>query len=107
MEEKSGTIARTGPPRAGYSMKGGPMDTYIIRVYRRNGQNPNRISGHVIKVEVKERREFFDMEMLRNILEPILPDAQSNAPPSSLRYGSSEPMNMVDLIRAISEEEKI
>lgn len=83
------------------------MDTYIIRVYRRNGRHPSRISGHVIKVEVKERREFFDSEMLRNILEPILPDTQPKGPPSSLRYGNSEQMNMADLIRAISEEEKV
>jgi hypothetical protein len=107
MEEKFRTISRTGSPKAGYSITGGPMDTYILRVYRRKGQHPNRISGHVIKVEVKERREFFDSEMLRNLLEPILPDAQPNAPPSLFRSGNSEHMNVADLIRAISEEENV
>jgi hypothetical protein len=107
MEEKFRTISRTGSPKAWDSMTGGPMDTYILRVYRRKGQHPGRISGHVIKVEVKERQEFFDSEMLRNILEPTFPDTQPDAPSSSRRSGNRAPMSMSDLIRAISREENI
>ena len=82
------------------------MDTYIVRFYRREGERPNRISGHVIKVEVKERQEFFDSEMLRHILEPMFPNTQQKGSPASSRNGNDEWMNMVDLIRAIAEEEK-
>lgn len=105
MKEKTATIARTAPSRPGYSMAGGPMDTYIVRVYRRKGEHPERISGHVIKIEVKDRHEFFDSEMLRNILEPISPDMQPKAP--FLRSGSRGGMSMADLVRAIVEEEKL
>jgi len=105
MEEKSGTIARNW---AGHSMAGGTsMDTYIVRIYRREGERPDRISGHVIKVEVKERQEFFDSEMLRYILEPRFQDTQRKGSPPSPRNGDDGWMNMVDLIRAIAEEEKL
>lgn len=83
------------------------MDTYIVRIYRRAGERPNRISGHVVKVEVKERQEFFDSEMLRYILEPTFPDTQQNGSPPSPRNGDDGWTNMVDLIRAIAEEEKL
>jgi len=83
------------------------MDTYIVRIYRREGECPNRISGHVVKVEVKERQEFFDAEMLRYILEPTFPDTQRKGSPPSPRTGNDGWMNMVDLIRAIAEEEKL
>jgi len=105
MEKKSGTIAR---PWQGHSIAGGtPMDTYVVRIYRRKGGNPNRISGHVIKVEVKERQEFFDSEMLRYILDPTFPDTQQRGSPPSPRNGNDGWMNMVDVIRAIAEEEKL
>jgi len=83
------------------------MDTYIVRIYRREGERPNRISGHVVKVEVKERQEFFDAEMLRYILEPTFPDTRPKASPPSPRNGDDGWMSMVDLIRAIAEEEKL
>ncbi len=82
------------------------MDTYIVRIYRREGARPNRISGHVAKVEVKERQEFFDSEMLRYILEPNFPNTKQKGSPPSSQNGNDEYMNMVDLIRAIAEEEK-
>jgi hypothetical protein len=105
MEEKSGTIGQKWP---GHSITGGtPMDTYVVRIYRRKGGHPNRISGHVVKVEVRERREFFDEEMLRYILDPKFPDAQTEGDPSSSRYGNNGWMSMVDLVRAIAEEEKL
>ena len=105
MEEKSGTIARNW---AGHSMAGETsMDTYIVRICRREGERPDRISGHVIKVEVKERQEFFDSEMLRYILEPRFPDTQRKGSPPSPRNGDDGWMNRVDLIRAIAEEEKL
>jgi hypothetical protein len=105
MEEKSGTIARNW---AGHSIAGGTsMDTYVVQIHRREGAHPIRISGHVVKIEVKERQEFFDSEMLRYILEPIFPDTLPKEDPPSPRYGNNGWMNMVDLIRAIAEEEKL
>jgi len=105
MEEKSGTIARRWPS---YSMAGGaPMDTYIVRICRREGRHSDRISGHVVKVEVKERQEFFDAEMLRYILDPKFPDTQPERDSSSSRDGNNGWTSMVDLIRAIAEEEKL
>jgi hypothetical protein len=86
-------------------MGGTPMDTYIVRVYRRGGKHPGRISGHVVKVEVKERQDFFDLEMLRNILDPISPDTRQEGDPTSPRSRNNGGRSMGDLIRAISEEE--
>ena len=82
------------------------MDTYIVRIYRRKGRNPSRISGHVVKVEVHERQDFFDLEMLRNIVDPMSPDKRQEGSPPSPRNGNDEWMNMVDLVRAIAEEQK-
>ena len=80
------------------------METYIVRVYHRNERDPKRISGHVVKLEVKGRRDFFDSEMLRDILFPPAP----GTPPKGLpRSGNDEAMIMVELIRAIAEEENV
>jgi hypothetical protein len=105
MEEKSRPIARMWPD---HSIAGGtPMDTYIVRIYRRGGKHPSRIAGHVVKVEMQERQDFFDLEMLRNILEPMSQDTRPKGPPPSVRYGNNGRMGMADLIRVITEEEKI
>jgi len=80
------------------------METYIVRVYHRNERDPKRISGHVVKLVVKGRRDFFDSEMLRDILFPPTP----GTPPEGLpRSGNGERMSMVELIRAIAEEENV
>ena len=87
-------------------MSGGtPMDTYIVRIYRRKGSHPGRISGHVVKVEVHERQDFFDLEMLRNILDPMSPDTRQEGDHPSPRSGNNGGRSVGDLIRAISEEE--
>lgn len=83
------------------------MDTYVVRIYRQGGKHPGRISGHVVKVEVKERQDFFDLGMLLNILEPMPPDTRQERGPSSPRSGNNEWMSMVDLVRAIAEEQKL
>jgi hypothetical protein len=88
-------------------MGGTPMDTYIVRIYRRGGKHPSRISGHVVKVEVKERQDFFDLEMLRNILDPMSPDTRQEGDPPSPRSGDNGGRSMVDLIQAIAEEETL
>jgi hypothetical protein len=88
-------------------MGGTPMDTYIVRVYRRRGKHPGRISGHVVKVEVKERQDFFDLEMLRNILDPMSPDTRQEGDPPSPRSGDNGGSSLVDMIRALSEEENL
>jgi hypothetical protein len=61
----------------------------------------------VVKIEVKERQDFFDSEMLMKILEPIVPDKERKGSPPSLWNGNGEAMSMADLIRAIAEEEKL
>jgi hypothetical protein len=87
-------------------MTGGtPMDTYIVRIYRRKGRNPSRIAGHVVKVNVQERQDFFDLEMLRNILDPMSPDTRQEGDPPSPRSGNNGGGSVGDMIRAISEEE--
>ncbi|MGE5283355.1 MAG: hypothetical protein ACM3OG_00115, partial [Actinomycetota bacterium] len=68
---------------------------------------PNRISGHVVKVEVHERQDFFDLEMLRNILDPMPPDTRQEGGRPSPRSGGNGRRSMVDLIQALSEEEKL
>jgi hypothetical protein len=88
-------------------MGGTPMDTYIVRIYRRKGKHPNRISGHVVKVEVQERQDFFDLEMLRNILDPMSPDTRQEGDHSSPRSRNNGGRSMVDLIQALSEDEKL
>jgi hypothetical protein len=45
--------------------------------------------------------------MLRNILEPMSQDTRPKGPPPSVRYGNNGRMGMADLIRVITEEEKI
>src|SRR5512143_3711801 len=86
-------------------MTGGtPMDTYIVRIYRRKGTHPGRISGHVVKVEVQERQDFFDLEMLRNILDPLSPDTRQSGDNPSPRSGNNGGRSMVDLIHALSED---
>ena len=88
MEEKSGTIARNW---AGHSIAGGTsMDTYVVRIHRREGEHPNRISGHVVKIELKERQEFFDSEMLRYILDPTFPETQQRGSPLPPETGTTD-----------------
>ena len=67
------------------------------------------LGGHVdvVKIELKERQEFFDSEMLRYILDPTFPDTRQKGSPPSPRNGNDGWMNMVDVIRAIAEEEKL
>ncbi len=83
------------------------MDTYIVRIYRRKGKHAGRISGHVVKVEVHERQDFFDLEMLRNILDPMSPDTRQEGDHPSPRSGNNGGRSVVDLIQALSEDEKL
>lgn len=83
------------------------MDTYIVRMYRRKGSHPGRIAGHVVKVNVQERQDFFDLEMLRNILDPMSQDTRQVGDPPSPRSGNNGGRSMVDLIQALSEDDKL
>lgn len=44
------------------------MDNYIVRIYRRDMEDPQRIAGQVEFVEREEKKAFTGMEELINIL---------------------------------------
>jgi len=47
------------------------MDSYIVRIYRRDMNDPRRIAGLVELVEQEEKRAFTGIEELVNILVPV------------------------------------
>ena len=44
------------------------MDTYIVRIFRRSGQNPEEIVGTSEHVETGEKQVFKDMKKLSGII---------------------------------------
>ena len=40
------------------------MENYIVRIYRRNGENPSDIVGIIEEVGVKEKKVFKDFDEL-------------------------------------------
>jgi len=44
------------------------MDSYIIRIYRRNRDDPNRVTGVVEWSETREKRSFQGSDELLRIL---------------------------------------
>ncbi len=47
---------------------GGIMDSYVIRIYRRGGNDPEKIAGLVEFVEQDETKPFANYDELRQIL---------------------------------------
>jgi len=47
------------------------MDNYIVRIYRRDADDPRRIVGLVEIVEEQEKKAFTGIEELVNILVPV------------------------------------
>lgn len=60
------------------------MDSYIVRIYRRNGEYPERINGVVELVEQQELQSFHSIDELARILAPELgaSPTPSRKPPS-------------------------
>jgi hypothetical protein len=46
------------------------MDSYVVRIYRRDINHPQNLVGLVECVEGKQERPFTNFEELRAILEP-------------------------------------
>lgn len=46
----------------------GPMDSYVVRIYRRNNGSPQKIVGLVELVDCEEAKAFTSFEELRAIL---------------------------------------
>ena len=44
------------------------MDSYVVRIYRRNSSSPQDLVGLVELVEVNQERTFMNFEELRAIL---------------------------------------
>jgi hypothetical protein len=47
------------------------MDNYIVRIYRRDIDDPRRIAGMVEIVDQEEKKAFAGIEELVNILAPV------------------------------------
>jgi len=45
------------------------MDSYVVRIYRRNSSSPQNIVGLVELVEVDEEKSFTSFDELRAILD--------------------------------------
>ncbi len=84
-----------------------PMDTYIVRIYRREVHAPREVLGHMEKFEVKIRREFMNLEMLLYILAGCRTDASPKGNGSPAQSVKDGPRDMVDEIPAIAEEEML
>ena len=46
------------------------MDTYIIRIYRREESDPYALAGTVEEPGISERKAFIDLNQLWDILNP-------------------------------------
>jgi hypothetical protein len=46
------------------------MESYIVRIYRRDRKHPRRLVGLVEEIGVKEQRAFRNLEELWAILNP-------------------------------------
>lgn len=53
----------------------GPMDSYVVRIYRRNNGSPQKIVGLVELVDCEEAKAFTSFEELRVILNSRQGDA--------------------------------
>lgn len=53
----------------------GPMDSYVVRIYRRNNGSPQKIVGLVELVDCEEEKSFTSFEELRAILNSKQGDA--------------------------------
>jgi len=55
-------------------------DNYIVRIYRRNAENPQKLIGLVEIVETQEKKSFKNIDELREILnfKHKTKDAQKN-----------------------------
>jgi hypothetical protein len=57
------------------------MDSYVVRIYRRNGNSPQNLVGLVELVEVNQERTFTNFEELRAILgrrQACIPEEKKN-----------------------------
>lgn len=49
------------------------LDNYIVRIYRRDGKDPQRVAGIVEEVGVKGNQVFHNLEELWTILTAVKP----------------------------------
>jgi hypothetical protein len=58
------------------------MDSYVVRIYRRNSSSPQDLVGLVELVEVNQERAFMNFEELRAILgcrQACVPEEKKDA----------------------------
>ncbi len=48
------------------------MDSYVIRIYRRNIEDPRQVVGLVEIISSQEQRSFRTFDELREILNPMM-----------------------------------
>ena len=48
------------------------MQTYVVRVYRRDSDNKNEVAGIVEKVETRQQHSFIDLSELQKTLERFI-----------------------------------
>jgi hypothetical protein len=64
------------------------MDCYIVRIYRRERDAPDRIAGTVELVESQEKKPFSTLEQLLEILNPTTRKTCRKAEPGKKEKGS-------------------
>ena len=58
------------------------MQTYVVRVYRRDSDNNNEVAGIIEKVETRQQHAFIDLSELQDTLEQFIKsnDAETRLP---------------------------
>ena len=70
------------------------MQSYIVRVYRRNPDNIDDVTGTVEKVGVNQKNTFHDLTDLQEYLEHYIKSDQSEYP----NYSKGKQLDMYELI---------
>lgn len=58
------------------------MQTYVVRVYRRDSDNNNEVAGIIEKVDTRQQHSFIDLSELQDALEQFInsDDAETRLP---------------------------
>lgn len=58
------------------------MQTYVVRVYRRDSDNTNEVAGIIEKVDTRQQHSFIDLSELQDALEQFIKsdDAETRLP---------------------------
>jgi len=58
------------------------LQTYVVRVYRRDSDNTNEVAGIIEKVDTRQQHSFIDLSELQDTLERFIKsdDAETRQP---------------------------